>query len=171
MLGWLDHAETGGGAAAHALMRDLAARLSASGVAVRGALQTSETAADDCHCEMTLHILGDDGPDVVISQDLGAEARGCRLDSGALELAAQRVLDTLPDAELLILNKFGKQEIFGRGMVAVIAAAMDRDLPVLISVAPQQKAEFAEFAGELATKVKPGDLAAWAARATQPRAA
>lgn len=171
MLGWLDHAETGGGAGAHALMRDLAGRLAASGIGVRGALQTSETAGDDCHCAMTLHILGDGGPDVVISQDLGAESRGCRLDTGALEQAAQRVLDTLADADMLILNKFGKQEILGRGMVSVIAAAMERDLPVLISVAPQQHAAFAEFAGGLATKVKPDDLHAWCDRVTRPRAA
>ncbi|SDD97040.1 Protein of unknown function [Paracoccus isoporae] len=171
MLGWLDHAETGGGAAAHALMRDQAVRLAAAGIAVRGALQTSDAAADECHCAMTLRILGDDGPDVMISQDLGRESRGCRLDTGALESAAQRVLETLPEAELLILNKFGKQEILGRGMVSVIAAAMERGLPVLISVAPQQQAEFAEFAGGLATKVKPADLDAWCDRATRLRAA
>lgn len=161
MLGWLDQAATGGGDGAHELMRQIAAALSADGVTVRGAIQTNAPTGEDCHCDMTLEILGDDGPDVVISQDLGRESRGCRLDAGALEGAAQRVLDTLPQADLLVLNKFGKQEIFGRGMVAVIAAAMDRDLPMLISVAPQQRAEFLAFAGDLAVQLAPEDAAQW----------
>ncbi len=161
MLGWLDQAATGGGDGAHDLMRRIAAALDADGIAVRGAIQTNLPGGADCHCDMMLEILGDDGPDVAISQDLGRESRGCRLDAGALEGAAQRVLDTVPQAQMLLLNKFGKQEILGRGMVAVIAAAMDRGLPVLISVAPQQQAEFLSFAGDLAVQLRPEDAAQW----------
>lgn len=161
MLGWVDQAQTGGGRGAHALMRRIAEGLAAEGVAVRGALQTNLADADDCHCDMILQVLGDDGPDVVISQDLGRASKGCRLDAGALEGAAQRVLATLPEAGLVLLNKFGKQEILGRGMVTVIAAAMEHDLPILISVAPQHRAEFLAFAGELAVQLRPEDALAW----------
>lgn len=161
MLGWLDQAATGGGDGAHELMRQIADRLGAEGITVRGAIQTNAPGAEDCHCDMVLEILGDDGPEVQISQDLGRKSKGCRLDAGALETAAQRVLDTLPEARLVLLNKFGKQEILGRGMVAVIAAAMERDLPMLISVAPQQQAEFLAFAGDLAVPVTPEDAADW----------
>ena len=167
MLGWLDQAATGGGDGAHDLMRRIAAQLSAEGVMVRGAIQTNTPTGADCHCDMVLEVLGDDGPDVTISQDLGRESTGCRLDAGALEGAAQRVLDTLPAAQMVLLNKFGKQEIMGRGMVAVIAAAMERDLPVLISVAPQQQAEFLAFAGDLAVQLAPEDAAAWCRDATR----
>lgn len=167
MLGWLDQAATGGGDGAHALMRRIAASLSADGIAVRGALQTNLSVAQDCHCGMVLEVLGDDGPDVTISQDLGREAQGCRLDAGALEGAAQRVLDTLAVAQMVVLNKFGKQEILGRGMVAVIAAAMERGLPVLISVAPQQRADFLAFAGDLAVQLDPEDAARWCREAVQ----
>ncbi|HMQ40445.1 MAG TPA: DUF2478 domain-containing protein [Paracoccus sp. (in: a-proteobacteria)] len=170
MLGWLDQAETGGGDGAHRLMREIAATLGTEGVPVRGAIQTNQPAAN-CHCDMSLEILGDGGPEVVISQDLGPSATGCRLDAGALELAAQRVLNTLPEARLVVLNKYGKQEIMGRGMVAVIADAMDRDLPVLISVAPEQQAEFLSFAGDLAVKLAPGDAARWCRDALQAPAA
>ena len=46
-------------------------------------------------------------------------------------------------------------------MVAVIAAALDRDLPVLISVAPQQQAAFLDFAGDLAVRIRPDQLRSW----------
>ncbi|MFD1796675.1 DUF2478 domain-containing protein [Paracoccus aurantiacus] len=170
MLGWLDQAETGGGDGAHRLMREIALRLESSGVPVRGAVQSNDR-VDDCHCDMTLQVLGDTGPDVVISQNLGPSATGCRLDAGALESAAQRVLNTLPDAKLVVVNKYGKQEIMGRGMVAVIADALDRDLPVLISVAPQQQAEFVAFAGDLAVKLSPAQAEGWCRNAVQARAA
>ena len=88
MLGWLDQAATGGGDGAHDLMRQIAAQLSAEGVTVRGAIQTNTPLGEDCHCDMVLKVLGDDGPDVTISQDLGGESKGCRLDAGALEGAA-----------------------------------------------------------------------------------
>ncbi len=167
MLGWLDQADTDGGDGAHRLMRHVAVMLTAEGVAVRGTIQTNARDDADCHCDMTLEILGDDGPDVTISQDLGPSATGCRLDAGALESAAQRVLNTLPEAGLVVLNKFGKQEIMGRGMVAVIAAALDRDLPVLISVAPQQQAAFLDFAGDLAVRLTPEAAAEWCRAATR----
>lgn len=170
MLGWLDQAATGGGDGAHQLMRDIAARLEATGVPVRGTIQTNAR-ADDCHCDMTLNILGDDGPDVVISQNLGPSSTGCRLDAGALEQAAQRVLNTLPRARLVVLNKYGKQEILGRGMVAVIAEALDRDLPVLISVAPQQRDAFLSFAGDLAVQLTPDQAESWCLTAVQAPAA
>ncbi|MDO5641922.1 MAG: DUF2478 domain-containing protein [Paracoccus sp. (in: a-proteobacteria)] len=160
LLAWLDQAETGGGDGAHHLMRTVAATLEGAGLAVRGAIQTNQP-GDDCHCRMSLEILGDPGPDVVISQDLGPSSSGCRLDAGALELAAERVRRTLSGARLVVLNKFGKQESFGRGMVAVISDALAQNLPVLISVAPEQQAAFQEFAGDLAVKLSPAEALSW----------
>jgi hypothetical protein len=57
------------------------------------------------------------GPALCISQDLGAGARGCQLDPGALERAVARVdMSLAEDApELLIVNKFGKREAEGHG--------------------------------------------------------
>ncbi|AUM74762.1 DUF2478 domain-containing protein [Paracoccus jeotgali] len=167
MLGWLDHADTGGGDGAHARLSEIAATLAAEGLAVRGTVQTNlRRGGDDCHCDMVLRVLADDGPQVVISQDLGAGSQGCRLDADALEGAAQRVLATLPEGvaeggAIVVLNKFGKQEMIGRGMVAVITAALDRGFPVLISVAPAHRPAFAEFAGELAVHLSPEAALEW----------
>ena len=146
------------------LLAEVAARLQRQGVPLAGAVQFNVECGDEC--EMEVQVLPD-GPVIGISQSLGPGSQGCRLDAGALEGAAQRVLDTLPVAQMVVLNKFGKQEILGRGMVAVIAAAMERDLPVLISVAPQQRAEFLAFAGDLAVPLAPEDAAQWCREAVQ----
>ncbi|MDO5606098.1 MAG: DUF2478 domain-containing protein [Paracoccus sp. (in: a-proteobacteria)] len=167
MLGWIDHRDTGGGDGAHALMRDLAEDLAQAGICVRGAIQANQPGPDGCRCAMVLDILGDDGPGIVISQDLGPGARGCRLDGEALENAALRVIETMDGAGLVMVNKFGKQETFGRGMIPVIVTALSRGVPVLVSVAPEQLAEFTLFAGDMAEQLTPAAATDWCLRMAQ----
>ena len=71
-------------------------------------VQTNIERHDRPHCDMDLRLFPD-GPIVHIS-DRGAEARGCRLDAGVLEESALWVADAVEKAELLVINKFGKQE-------------------------------------------------------------
>src|SRR3546814_7667320 len=82
---------------------------------------------------MDLRLLPD-GPVVRISVDRGAEARGCRLDAGAVEQSVLWVAGTLESAELLVVNKFGKQEAEGKGLSGTIAEALEHGLPVLVVV-------------------------------------
>lgn len=108
-------------------------RLEAAGLRLAGTVQSNLVRADRPRCDMDLRILPD-GPTFRISEDRGAEARGCRLDSGALEQAVVEVGARLAGADLLVLNKFGKREAEGRGLVPVIAQALDLGLPVLVGV-------------------------------------
>ena len=96
---------------------------------------------------MDLMILPN-GPVVRISEDRGDLARGCILDSGALEQTVVEVQQRLAGADLLIVNKFGKREAEGKGLVPVIAEALDLGLPVLIGVNGLNLAAFLVFAGE-----------------------
>lgn len=95
-----------------------------------------------------------------ISQRLGAGAQGCSLDPGALETAVAAIAADLPGADLLIVNRFGKQEAAGRGFAPLIAAALDQGSRVLVSVAPGHRAAFDAFAGDLAQWVAPDALQA-----------
>ncbi len=72
---------------------------------------------------------------------------GCRLDPDALEAAVMAVHDRLPGAQGLVVNKFGKQEAVGRGLVGAIGEACARGLPVLVGVSPQWREAFLAFAG------------------------
>lgn len=141
-------------------------RLEARGLRLCGTVQTNTERCDRPVCDMDVRVLPD-GPVIRISQDLGAGARGCRLDGDALETAVTAVAARLDGAALLVVNKFGKQEATGRGLVPVIAAAVERGLPVLLGVNGLNLPAFLEFAGGAAQPLPPDPaaLADWAIQA------
>jgi hypothetical protein len=130
-----------------ALIAEVATLLAADGVRLAGTVQSNHERPDRRKCDMDLVVLPD-GPIVRISEDRGDLARGCTLDSGALEQTVVAVQERLDAAEVLIVNKFGKREAEGKGLVPVIAEAIERGLPVLIGVNGLNLAAFLMFAGE-----------------------
>lgn len=130
-----------------ALIGAVAAVLTADGVRLAGTVQSNHERPDRRKCDMDLMVLPD-GPVVRISEDRGDLARGCTLDSGALEQTVFAVQKRLDGAEVLIVNKFGKREAEGKGLVPVIAEALERGMPVLIGVNGLNLAAFLAFAGE-----------------------
>lgn len=126
--------------------------LQAAGLRLSGtfALETP-----DPSCDMQLQVLPD-GPVIRINQNLGRQAKGCRLDGGALESAVIEVSHRTKGAQALIVNKFGKLEAEGRGYVPLIVEALDKGLPVLIGVNALNLPELLSFAGDMAESL-PGD--------------
>ena len=135
----------------------VAAALEDRGLPLAGTVQTNIHRADRRKCDMDLRILPN-GPVVRISEDRGNHARGCTLDSGALEQTVVRVTRNLDGAACLIVNKFGKREGEGRGLVPVIAEALDRGMPVLVGVNALNLPDFATFTDGQAIAL-PSDLA------------
>ena len=129
----------------------VAAQLRAEGLCLAGAVQSDTDCAPGGKCDMDLEILPA-GPVVRISQSLGAQSRGCRLDPVALEqavgLTEARLNDATPD--IVILNKFGKHEAEGRGFRSTVARALEADLPILVGVNATNMAAFEAFTGGLA---------------------
>jgi len=133
------------------LLRDLAAKLEDRGVRLAGAVQINEEYCESPRARMDLRILGSD-TDVRISQDLGPQATGCRLDASGLEDAAHAVHKTLDNGpQMLIINKFGKQEREGKGFRDTIAEAISSDIPTILGVSPTLVPDFLEFADGLAS--------------------
>lgn len=128
------------------LLSDVAARLQNEDIVLAGAVQTNIEFDPDRPCHMDLRILN--RPEIIrISQDLGRQSSGCRLDPNGLERAAGLVsadLDASP--QLLIVNKFGKQEAEGRGFRPVIGKALTTGIPVLTTVGPSTLDAFERFA-------------------------
>lgn len=137
-----------------ALIAEIAARLTADGLRLAGTVQSNIERPNRRKCDMDLAVLPN-GPIVRISEDRGDLARGCTLDSGALEQTVVAVQQRLDGAEVLIVNKFGKREAEGRGLVPVIAEALDRGLPVLVGVNGLNLAAFLSFAGDLVIPLPP----------------
>lgn len=137
------------------LLRQVTEGAMARGVKVCGLVQINSECDSGGPCDMDVRVLP--GERVVrISQSLGAGARGCRLDSQALEEAAGLVAAGLAQgAELLVINKFGKSEAEGRGLRGVIAEAIGAGVPVLVGLNAANEAAFAEFAAGLAETLPP----------------
>ncbi len=145
------------------LLFGVAEQLVAAGLRPVGTVQINTERDPDLPCDMDVKILPE-GPSLRISQSLGREAKGCRLDPAALENAvglAERALEAGGDC--LIVNKFGKHEAEGRGFRALIGEALARDIPVLVGLNALNEAAFMDFVGELAEEIAPDQdaLLAW----------
>lgn len=141
-----------------ALIAEVVALLEAEGLRLCGTVQSNTTRPDRVKCDMDLRILPD-GPVVRISEDRGDLARGCRLDSAALEQSVHEVGLRLEGADLLVVNKFGKRETEGKGLAALIGEALARDIAVLVGVNALNLPAFLDFAGGIATPL-PAEAAA-----------
>ncbi|WP_299362391.1 DUF2478 domain-containing protein [uncultured Paracoccus sp.] len=170
MLAYVTLPDTPG--AADRLLADIAETLAADGLRLAGAVQTNLDRGADCSCDMDLTVLGDDGPPIRISQSLGNGSSGCRVDGGALAVAAGRAAVVLDrGADLVIVNKFGKIEAEGGGFRDLIAGALADGIPVLVAVAARFAGPFANFAGDLARPVAPDAALDWCRQAAALRAA
>jgi hypothetical protein len=123
------------------------------GLRVAGAFQHPAGVVAAGHCDVVLEDLLT-GRRTGLFENRGAGATGCRLDVAALaEVTGQieRSLDGNP--ALLLLNKFGKVEAGGGGLIDLIAAAIDRGIPVIISVPVRNLDAWRDFAGDMSIEL------------------
>ena len=117
-----------------AVLRDFAIDLNARGFRAVGMVQ-----AGQCADSSLSAVLVHSGETLLLAQDFDPAARGCRLDLGRLQNAGERIADALEDgADLLIVNRFGKRERDGKGLVYLIERALDAEIPVVIAVSSNQ---------------------------------
>lgn len=153
------------------LLYSLAEILKSEGFHTCGVVQINSHCGEDRPCDMDVQVLPD-GPMVRISQSLGPNARGCRLDPSALETAVAHVSERLHSGcDILIVNKFGKHEADGRGFRPVIAEALGLDIPVLVGLNRLNKDAFLKFSDGLAEQVPSTQdaLRAWVSEAVSSR--
>ncbi len=160
MIGYFIPSEQGTG---DELIEAAARHFDAQQLRLAGAVQINSATSNSVRSRMILSILGS-GEEVGISQNLGPHATGCALDAEGLETAAHIVLKSLDDdRDLLILNKFGKQERDGQGFRDALVKALDQDVPVLLGVNRTLETAFQNFAGDFAAKIEPdlSDITRW----------
>lgn len=88
------------------------------------------------------------GEEIAISQGLGEPATGSRLDTSALApagLGATRALQA--GVELIIVNKFGRQEAQGEGYGRLIAEALASGVLVVLGASRLNLAACVAFPG------------------------
>lgn len=131
------------------ILFQLAQCLMKAGLNPCGTVQINTERSDGGRCDMDVQVLPK-GPVIRISQTLGKETRGCRLDPAALEQSVAMTETALSEgADLLIVNKFGKHEAEGRGFRTAIATALERGTPVLVGLNQLNREAFFDFIGDL----------------------
>lgn len=88
-----------------------------------------------------------------------------------MEAIALAVEARLSSADLLVVNKFGKQEAQGRGLCPAISIAMEMEIPTLVGVNEMNAAEFHAFSEGVAETLPPERRAirVWYERVQTPR--
>jgi nucleoside-triphosphatase THEP1 len=126
------------------------------GLSLAGVVQHNPLEKGAGRCEMVLEILRANDQ-LLISQDLGPMSKGCRLNASALEQAVGLVMISLAQqkSDMLIINKFGKQEVDGRGFRPAIAMALEEEVPVLVMVRPESLQNFQDFIGDMGQEIVP----------------
>jgi nucleoside-triphosphatase THEP1 len=134
-------------------LRAVVARLRERGVRVGGVLQEGEVVPHGSCAP--LHIVDiRTGISERITQDSGRESRGCRLDPRGLAEIAHCLTDAIEaGTDLIIVNKFGRAESEGGGLLSSIADAVIAGVPVLTTVREPYVESWRTFHGGLATEL------------------
>ena len=120
---------------------------------IGGVLQQAES-ADDCARLMVVDIRT--GERAVITQDRGKESAGCKLDPRGLADISHCINDAIAaGVELIIINKFGRAESEGAGLLTSFADAMIAEIPLLTTVREPYLDAWQSFHGGYATELPP----------------
>jgi Protein of unknown function (DUF2478) len=120
------------------------ADLRRSGCRPVGVVQLGRSCRSD-HPRLGVTLLPD-GEVVGIALDENPQSSGCRLDRDRLAGLSTRLAAAIEDgADLVIINRFGRSEAEGNGLIDLIHQALDADIPVLIAVPEQRFAAWIRF--------------------------
>ena len=159
----------GDGLSADSLIAQCAADLAISDFRLGGIVQSNARKPGRRRCDMYVKdLLG--GAEIKISLDRGNEARGCRLDPDAFaKIDAWVERAVLERVDLLIINKFGKEEAHGRGLRQAIAEALIAEIPLVIGVSTRNLCDFLTFIGRSGTRLRPDAeaITAWCRNAIE----
>jgi hypothetical protein len=135
------------------LLLDVVTSLTRAGVRLGGLVQLAD--GGDARRARSVQVVDlRSGARYEIWDPRGQLARGCRLDESGLALAEVSVLASLNTGiELLILNRFGRAESMGRGLMACFAKALGEGVPILTAVRAPFDQEWNRFHGGLATSL------------------
>jgi hypothetical protein len=136
-------------------MAALAAACRAQGLEVSGLIQHNE---GDCALpgfSMALEDMGS-GRRIPLVGEGPVPAQACRLDvAGLAEAAACLCVERHLSSDLVIINKFGRQESLGRGLRDEMAALVMAGVPLLTSVRASLLPDLEAFFGEDFVVIEP----------------
>ena len=133
------------------VLREFASDLNLRGHRAVGLVQTSHHCLDAPKLSAMLVHTGEERQ---LYQNLGAGATGCRLDVGKLLDAGAHIAGAIKQgADLVIVNRFGRQECDGKGLLYLVERALSADIPVVIAVPSHRFADWIKFADGMSVKL------------------
>jgi nucleoside-triphosphatase THEP1 len=125
----------------------------AAGLGVVGLVQIN-AGASCADIDMELEVIGT-GQRISICQDLGSgSADACRIDPSGLAVAASALGAALAKpVDVVVVNKFGRMEMDGAGLIAEIGTAVATGHPLLIGVPRRFLAAWDAFADGMDVKL------------------
>lgn len=159
------------------LLADFAHNLAQSGERIGGVVQHNVKDGAGCQIGMAAVDLMT-GAEISICQPLGSGAMACKLDAAGLAEAAVAVARAITaDVDLVVINKFSKQEAAGGGLRDELAGAITAGIPVLTAVPEKCLDAWNDFTGGIGTTLlcERGAIEGWwqelSARMKRARAA
>lgn len=147
----------GDGVNANAMLEYFARQQAARGYRVLGLIQRRAEEDRPCAGDVILYDLAGD-ESFVISQRLGKESTCCSVDPAGVAEAGvvlRRALALPQPVDLLVVNKFGKLEADGGGLMDEIAMAAGLGVPVLTSVHQSRLDRWLDFTGDFGVGIAP----------------
>lgn len=137
------------------IILDVMAALKSDGLQPVGVVQRNADNGAD-HCDGVGVEFVTSGRLMGISQELGPDALGCRLDNTKLAEIAGLVAEEIDsEADLLVLNRFGKSEADGGGLIDCASRAIAANIPVLIPISPKHVDAWNSYHGGLGVDISP----------------
>ncbi len=134
-------------------VRDVVAQLKQRRLNVGGVVQQAES--DDACARLQLVDIRT-GEAAVITQDRGKDAAGCKLDPRGVADIAHCITDAVAaNVDLIVVNKFGRGESEGSGLLACLAEAVVAGIPLLTTVREPYLDAWQAFHGGYAVELPP----------------
>ena len=133
------------------LLADFADDLLRKGERIGGIVQRN--VKDTTGCQTGMHAIDLlTGRAISICQPLGSGAMACKLDAAGLADASVAVARAIGKAvDLIVINKFSKQEASGQGLRGEFAEAITAGIPLLTAVPEKCYADWRAFTGDIGT--------------------
>src|ERR1700676_4583472 len=134
------------------VLSGFASDLKACGYCVAGLVQIGHHCVD---APKLSAVLVHTGEKLQLFQDRGVCATGCRLDVGRLLDAGAHIANAIDQGvDLVIVNRFGRQESEGKGLSHLVERALSVDIPVVIAVPSHRFADWIRFAEGMSVKLR-----------------
>jgi nucleoside-triphosphatase THEP1 len=135
------------------LLRTVVKSLQGKGVRVGGVLQEAEFRPNGYCAQLNIVDIRT-GKTERITQDRGRDSRGCKLDPRGLAAISYCITDAIDaDVDLVVINKYGRAESEGHGLLSCIEHAVSAGVPILTTVREPYIAAWNLYHGGLAIEL------------------